>query len=202
MAEREAGATPGGVLTVTTIINLLGAPGAGKSTAAAGVFYHMKKKFVSVELVTEYAKDLIYAGNEHQLEDVASLFAEQHHRIARLVGKVEYIITDSPIYLCAFYAPKTYPKEFTPFVMAMAARYTNVNLYLRRAHPYAAEGRVHSEAESRQIDIDQIAFLQRNQIDFVEIMTGDTVCERIINAVSGELAERLDLHEHRSRMNF
>ena len=45
---------------MTRVINLLGAPGAGKSTAAAGLFYRMKKEFLSVELVTEYAKDLIY----------------------------------------------------------------------------------------------------------------------------------------------
>jgi len=168
---------------VTRVINLLGAPGAGKSTAAAGLFYRMKKEFKSVELVTEYAKDLIYSGAEHRLVDQAFLFAEQHHRVSRLVGKVDYVITDSPLVLSAFYMPKDYPKEFEAFVMAMNARYDNVNLYLERDHPYKEEGRIHSEVQSRAIDKDLKGFLDWHGIAFQTLTTGDDVCDRLYEAV-------------------
>ena len=39
------------------VINLLGSPGAGKSTTAARLFYELKMKGVKCELITEYAKD-------------------------------------------------------------------------------------------------------------------------------------------------
>lgn len=168
---------------MTRVINLLGAPGAGKSTAAAGLFYRMKKEFLSVELVTEYAKDLIYSGAEHRLVDQAFLFAEQHHRVARLVGKVDYVITDSPLLLSAFYMPEDYPKEFEAFVMAMNARYDNLNLYLERDHPYKEEGRVHSEIQSRAIDQTLREFLGRHEIAYQTLTTGDDVCDRLYEVV-------------------
>ena len=168
---------------MTRVINLLGPPGAGKSTAAAGLFYRMKKEFLSVELVTEYAKDLIYSGAEHRLVDQAFLFAEQHHRVARLVGKVDYVITDSPLLLSAFYMPEDYPKEFEAFVMAMNARYDNLNLYLERDHPYKEEGRVHSEIQSRAIDQTLREFLGRHEIAYQTLTTGDDVCDRLYEVV-------------------
>lgn len=39
------------------VINLFGAPGAGKSTGAAIVFAELKKRGVNAELVTEFTKD-------------------------------------------------------------------------------------------------------------------------------------------------
>lgn len=47
---------------MTIFINFLGEPSAGKSTIAAGLYFLMKKRRYSVEIVTEYAKDLIYDG--------------------------------------------------------------------------------------------------------------------------------------------
>lgn len=45
------------------VINLFGAPGAGKSTGAAIVFAELKKRGVNAELVTEFAKDKTWEGN-------------------------------------------------------------------------------------------------------------------------------------------
>ena len=43
------------------VINFFGAPGSGKSTIAAGLFFEMKMKQMNVELVTEFAKELCYS---------------------------------------------------------------------------------------------------------------------------------------------
>lgn len=43
----------------TIVINLLGAPGAGKSTLAALIFSKLKMKNIACEIVTEFAKDLV-----------------------------------------------------------------------------------------------------------------------------------------------
>ena len=42
------------------VINLLGGPGCGKSTVAAGIFHQLKSLGYSTELVTEYVKDIVY----------------------------------------------------------------------------------------------------------------------------------------------
>ena len=44
----------------TIIVNLFGAPGAGKSTGAAYIFSKIKMAGVNAELVTEFAKDKVW----------------------------------------------------------------------------------------------------------------------------------------------
>ena len=66
------------------VINLWGAPGSGKSTTAAGLFFLMKINKYKVELVTEYAKDLVWNGHEAMFGNQISIFAEQNWRIHRL----------------------------------------------------------------------------------------------------------------------
>ena len=82
--------------------NLFGGPCSGKSATMAGLFYQMKLKHLSVEMVTEYAKDLVYSeqfnllqGPNHQI----SIFAEQNRRQLILQNKVDWAITDSPLLL-------------------------------------------------------------------------------------------------------
>ena len=45
------------------VVNLTGAPGAGKSTGAAFIFAELKKAGVNAELVTEFAKDKTWEHN-------------------------------------------------------------------------------------------------------------------------------------------
>ena len=73
------------------VINLFGAPGVGKSSAAAGLFYYMKRDGFSVEQVTEYAKYLILSGNEKTLlNEPGKLLAEQFHKQKILTDMYDY----------------------------------------------------------------------------------------------------------------
>jgi len=78
------------------VISLWAGPGAGKSTTAAALFAHMKQLRHSVELVTEYAKDLTYEQHWKRLADQLVMLAEQNYRQAKCEGQAEYIVTDSP----------------------------------------------------------------------------------------------------------
>ena len=51
------------------VINLVGGPGCGKSTTAAGLFYELKRRDYSVELVTEYAKSRVWEDSLRTLND-------------------------------------------------------------------------------------------------------------------------------------
>lgn len=87
------------------VVNAFGGPGAGKSTACFHIVEELKKMGYVTEYVSEYAKDLVWdenfqllVGTEvHQLE----ILKEQLHRLDRLYGKVDFIVTDASILLNA-----------------------------------------------------------------------------------------------------
>ena len=89
--------------TDVLIVNLYGAPGAGKSTGAAYIFSRLKMAGVNAELVTEFAKDKVWEESKAVFENQAYIFGKQYFRISRLEGKVDAIVTDSPLILSCYY---------------------------------------------------------------------------------------------------
>jgi len=80
------------------VINLFGGPGSGKSTTAAGLFQKMKLKHMSVELISEYAKKLVYSNRlENMLDQQEYIFAKQNNMLHMLRDKVDFVITDSRV---------------------------------------------------------------------------------------------------------
>ena len=85
------------------VVNLFGAPSAGKSTGAAYVFSQLKLRNINAELVTEYAKDKVWEESVEVFKNQAYIFGKQYFRISRVDGKVDVVVTDSPILLSAYY---------------------------------------------------------------------------------------------------
>ena len=145
---------------MTLVINLIGGPGSGKSTTAAGLFFLMKLAGLKVELVTEYAKELSYDENWSDLKRQLHVLAEQERRQRRLVGKVDYIVTDSPLLTGLAYVSD--PRDFhgvEESSKSLFAHYDNVNFVIKRVKPYAKYGRNQTEDEARALDrrlIDEI----------------------------------------------
>nr|WP_301289251.1 AAA family ATPase [Natronocella acetinitrilica] len=162
---------------------MIGAPCAGKSTVAAGLFHAMKMRGMRVELVTEFAKDVVWDGHFSLLEDQIFVFAEQHRRLNRLVGKVDYIITDSPLLLSAFYQPAGYPETFTPMVVDFYHRYDNRLYYLERTADYSADGRLQMEQEADEIAAGLLAFLAGTGVDYTPLASDREAVERILTDV-------------------
>ena len=63
------------------VINLFGVPSAGKSTGAAYIFSRLKMAGVNAELVTEFAKDLVWEENTVALGNQLYVFSNQLHRM-------------------------------------------------------------------------------------------------------------------------
>ena len=88
----------------TLIVNLYGGPGTGKSSGAAYIFSKLKMAGIDAEYVTEFAKDKVWENNTEAFKCQFYISGKQAFRISRCFGKVDVIITDSPIVLGKIYA--------------------------------------------------------------------------------------------------
>jgi len=149
---------------MTTVVNFWAGAGCGKSTSAADLFAEMKWQGYECELVTEYAKDLVWEGHHNIFEDQFYISAQQNRRMERLVGKVDYIITDCPLMLCEVYLAPDYPREILPAMLAVFNRYNNFNVVLNRKKAYNPNGRNQDENGARVIDRAIREMLVRNNI--------------------------------------
>lgn len=138
--------------TITKVINLYGGPGAGKSTLAARIFSELKEMQFNCELVTEYAKDVTWEQSFRILENQIYVFGKQQHRMWRLSGKVDYIVTDSPLPLCLIYGEHTTSNTFKKLIMEEYGKYENIDIFLERIKRYNPKGRNQSEDEAKEID--------------------------------------------------
>lgn len=134
------------------VINIFGSPGSGKSTTAAGLFYTMKIAGYKVELAWEAAKDLVYENRMQALQNQTYVFGDQVQRLERLRGKVDWVVTDSPIILSSIYAPTDYPESFHALVWDLWRRYDNHCFLMERVNDYEEYGRYHDESQSQEID--------------------------------------------------
>lgn len=168
----------------TKVINLFGSPGAGKSTIAAGIFHLMKINGFSVEIVTEFAKECVYECPE-TLKDQFYVTAMQARRITKLLGKVDFVISDSPILLGEVYKSK---KSFLSenFYIDLFNQYNNINYILNRKFAFVQEGRVHTEIDSKEIDKQIKQILNKNGISFRQIESDGNAHNIIFNLVHKE----------------
>ena len=133
------------------VVNLFAGPGAGKSTGAAFLFAYLKLLKVNVELVTEFAKELAWEGDkEFMANNQVYITGQQIRRMNRLIGKVDVIITDSPIELGYFYTEDPILRELCYSEGRKWER--RLNFYIERVKPYNPSGRNQTLEESKHID--------------------------------------------------
>lgn len=165
---------------MTKIINLMGGPGVGKSTVATGLFSQLKQRKISCELVTEYAKESVWEGTQKLLENQIHVFSEQFRRQFRLLNKVSYVVTDSPLLLSSIYFDHYFEKLskdvniFTPeytdllrrFFEQTFLQFDNTIYYLNRVKEYDPNGRNQSLDEAKLIDDRALAKLNDKNIGY------------------------------------
>jgi hypothetical protein len=182
-----------------TNINFFGSPGSGKSTLSAGLFYEMKKKNYKAELVTEYAKSLVYSESFLKLQDQLMVLANQHHPLFALEGKVDFAINDGPFILGIIYLnSELYPKkEFNDFVMTLWKQHNHINYFIKRTESleYQNFGRIQNEKESKELEDKIQALLDMNKIPYKILETGnennlDIVLEDVMKYYKNKIYEK------------
>lgn len=167
------------------VVNLCGAPGAGKSTGAAYVFSKLKMQGVNCELVTEYAKDKIWEEDTIALNNQAYVFGHQLFRLTKLEGKVDVAITDSPLLLSLIYNndKKRLGEAFNDVVKNCFNSFDNINFFIHRVKPYDPKGRLQTEKESDELsEIIKNCFIDNGE-EVIEVI-GDIIgYEDIVSSV-------------------
>lgn len=134
----------------TLVVNFYGGPGSGKSTMRGRVFAELKDLGLNVEEAPEYAKDMTWQESMHILNNQMYVFAKQQNRIWRIDGKVDAIITDSPLLLSLVYGETS--DTFKKLVIEEFLKRPSFNVYLQRVKPYNPAGRSQSLAEAIELD--------------------------------------------------
>lgn len=152
------------------VINLTGAPGAGKSTGAAKLFYELKTLGINCELVSEFAKDKTWEHNATALNCQEYIFGKQSYRLKRCRDEVDVIITDSPLPLTIIYThDELIKKPLTDLVMAVYNSYDNINFFINRVKPYNPKGRNQTAEESDALSAEIKNLYQQFNIPYTEI---------------------------------
>jgi hypothetical protein len=164
---------------MTKVINLFGGSGIGKSTTAAHLFAEMKYRGHHCELVREYVKTWAWQNKQVGPFDQMYLLGKQSKYESILYGKVDYIITDSPILLCPIYELYHSGKELVaPAAInfledAKTKGVEHVNFVLKRNKPFDPRGRFDTPEEAMQVDQAVTDFLRQHNIPYTEILSAD-----------------------------
>jgi len=174
----------------TLVVNLFAGPGASKFTTAAGLFYQLKKAGVDCELVTEYAKELVYLNDFDTLKHQAYVTVKQYHRQKKAEGKVDVIVTDSPVIIGNLYPGIGCTPSFLQWTLEIFNESHNLNIFLERnsvVHPYKAYGRIQNEEEAKDRDVACLSLLTENNIPFERVPVSQDTVEVILSKIMTKL---------------
>lgn len=158
---------------MSRVISLYGGPGTGKSTSAAYLFSKLKMDGNNAELVREYVKDWVWEGRKMSDYDQIYFLGKQIRRESMLYGKVDNIVTDSPVMLAAFYSEKYSPAPIKDAVDLVVKNYyeqaandghQHVHVFLLRSKGYEQAGRYQDEQTARLFDTEIYNFLSEQKV--------------------------------------
>lgn len=156
----------------TVVINAFGGAGAGKTTACMHIAAELKKMGFVAEYVPEYAKELVWDKNFEMLDGSEMhqrmILSEQSRRMERLIGQVDFIVTDAPTLLNGVYLNDCDNKEnYCKMLLDNFNTYNNFNFIVQRdPKNFEKEGRIHTLEESIAVDGEVEKLLKDNNLIF------------------------------------
>lgn len=168
------------------IVNFIAAPSSGKSTLASGVFAKLKWMKIDCEIVSEFAKELVWEQRNETFKDEVYIFAKQFHRLFRVKNKVDVAITDRPIILSMYYNQKYADGQFSKLddlVLEQHNNFNNINFFINRKKDYNPNGRNQTEQEANQMSLEIKKMLDDYNIPYIEIDGVEESVDEIVNEI-------------------
>ena len=172
------------------LINFVGAPSCGKSMMAALTFVKLKTHHNSSELIQEYAKQLVW---ENRLEELANQWyvtKKQYDMIKAVYGKVDYVVTDSPLLIGLHYnryhTDNVCNVEKTEgMIVSKMEEFNNIYIFLKRnrKNPYETIGRIHNEEQSIEIEKNLKGLLDEFDLKYLEIESDVNNIDKIMEYI-------------------
>lgn len=173
----------------TIFVNLLGGPGSGKSTLCAMIFAELKIKQVDCEMALEYAKDVVWDESFRKLANQIYIFGKQHSRLYRLNGKVDVVITDSPLLNSIIYDDSK-NKELWTLVLNEFKKLNTLNYFVERNFEYEQNGRVQDYEGALEKDRFYKKLLEENSISYRCINPGNENLSTVIDDILNKLNDK------------
>lgn len=171
------------------LVNLFGAPGAGKSTTRADVFRRLKQAGVNCEEIVEVAKKFTWEKRSMALACQPYVFGKQLRDTEILKGQVTVAVTDSPLLLNEYYGRKysEYPEPFYQSIREIFKSYNGMNYYIRRVKKYNPAGRNQSEEQSDEVGQELKVMLKDIGVFYFEVDGDEKAAEIIFNDIMKRL---------------
>lgn len=146
---------------------------------------------IDAEYVTEFAKDKVWENNKEAFKCQFYISGKQSFRISRCFGKVDVIITDSPIRLGKVYADLNNKPKLGDACVEEADVYreNSIEILLRRVQPYYPNGRNQTEDEAIAIDKTLKQMLTEQNVSFVEYDGNEIGYNEIFNYILERLVK-------------
>lgn len=183
---------------MSVLINIAGAPGVGKSTLAAKLFYKLKEMGLNAELALEYCKG--YAIEKREITPYSELyfFGKQSHIESTLFHKTDYIVSDSPTYLAGMYEYIYHGENSLSEACKAFYRKADkdgikiLNFLLPMRKKYNPKGRFQNESQAREIDVSMREWMKQEGYNYELLSCPDS---QRIDKIIERLKEVADIKE-------
>lgn len=172
------------------LINFVGSPSVGKSVISSLTFVHLKIDHNSSELVQEYAKLLCWQEKFEDLSNQWYVSKKQYEMLKAVYGKVDYLVTDSPLLLGLHYN-RYHPenvcdvKKTEEMILSKMSEFNNIYIFLKRNPniPYENIGRIHNEEQSIEIEKNLKNMLDEFNLKYLEITSDILNIDKIMEYI-------------------
>lgn len=146
---------------------------------------------IDAEYVAEFAKDKVWENNKEAFKCQFYITGKQAFRISRCFGKVDVLITDSPIRLGKVYADLINKPKLGDACVEEADVYreNSIDILLKRVKIYNPNGRNQTEDEAIAIDKTLKQMLTEQNVSFVEYDGNEIGYNEIFNCILERLVK-------------
>lgn len=174
----------------TKLINLISWPWVWKSVLASLLFVEMKIRWYNVELVSEYAKQLIWTKDFETLNNQYYVSQQQYKLFKSISWNVDYIITDWSLYHWLYYNKINKDnisniEKTEKRILEYINEFDNINIFLERNKiiPYEQEWRLQNLNEAINADNAIMKILDDNNVIYAKILSDIKSIYDILNYV-------------------